>query len=121
MNQYNTLNVNLSNLQLNKLKSGTKNNAEVTVKITSNVIGDSNDENSYPHQLELTNTQVSRICKAFPSNSSANVKLSKTKLHKIRQSGGFLGRILEPVLKTGLALIENVSKPLARSFQYHQD
>ena len=49
MNQYNTLNVNLSNLQINKLKSGTKNNAEVTVKITSNVIGDSNDENSYPH------------------------------------------------------------------------
>ena len=49
MNQYNTLNVNLSNSQLNKLKSGTKNNAEVTVKIISNVIGDSNDENSYPH------------------------------------------------------------------------
>ena len=69
--------------------------------------------------MELTNTQVLRICKAFPSNSSANVKLSKTKLHKIRQSGGFLGRILEPVLKTGLAFIENVSKPLARSFQYH--
>ena len=49
MNQYNTLNVNLSNSQLNKLKSGTKTNAAVTVKITSNVIGDSNDENSYPH------------------------------------------------------------------------
>ena len=43
MTQYNTLNVKLSNSQLNKLKSGIKNNAEVTLKISSNVVGDSND------------------------------------------------------------------------------
>ena len=49
MTQYNTLNVKLSNSQLNKLKSGIKNNAEVTLKISSNVIGDSNDENNFPH------------------------------------------------------------------------
>ena len=48
-------------------------------------------------------------------NSSANIKLSKTQLHKIRQSGGFLGKILGPLLKTGLSLIRNAFKPLAKS------
>ena len=86
MTQYNTLNVKLSNLQLNKLKSGIKNNTEVTLKISSNVVGDSDDENSFPHKLLLTNTQVSKLRKAFSNNFSANVKLSKTQVHKIRQS-----------------------------------
>ena len=56
MSQYNTLNVKLSNSQLNKLKSGIKNNTEVTLKISSNVVGDSYDENNFPHRLLLTNT-----------------------------------------------------------------
>ena len=58
MTQYNTLNVKLSNSQLNKLKSGIKDNTEVTLKISSNVVGDSNNENNFPHKLLLTNTQV---------------------------------------------------------------
>ena len=53
MTQYNTLTVNLSNLQLNKLKSGIKNGTEVTLKISSNAVGDSNDENNFPHKLLL--------------------------------------------------------------------
>ena len=57
MTQYNTLNVKLSNLQLNKLKSGIKNVTEVTLKISSNLVGDSNDENNSPHKLLLTNFQ----------------------------------------------------------------
>ena len=73
----------LSNSQLNRLKSGTKNNTEVTLKISSNFIGDSNDENNFPHKLLLTNTLVSKLCKAFTNNSSANIKLSKTQLFKI--------------------------------------
>ena len=52
---------------------------------------------------------------AFGNGSSANIKLSKTQLHKIGQSGGFLGRLLGPLLKTGLPLIGNVLKPLAKS------
>ena len=83
MTQYNTLNMKLSNSQLNRLKSGTKNNTEVTLKISSNFIGDSNDENNFPHNLLLTNTLVSKLCKAFTNNSSANIKLSKTQLFKI--------------------------------------
>ena len=63
----------------------------------------------------MSNTQVSRLRKAFANNSSANVKLSKTQLHKIGQSGGFLGRLLGPLLKPGLPLIGNVLKPLAKS------
>ena len=63
----------------------------------------------------LTNTQVSKLRKAFANNSSANIKLSKTQLHKIRQLGGFLGRLLGPLLKTGLLLMKNALKPLAES------
>ena len=62
----------------------------------------------------LTNTPVLRLCKAFPNNSSANIRLSKTQLHKIGQSGGFLDRLLGPLLKTGLPLIKNVLKPLSK-------
>ena len=115
MAQYNMLNVTLSNLQLNKLKSAIKNETEVTLNRSSSITGDFNDENNFLHKLLLTNTQVSRLCKAFTSNSSANVKLSKTHLHKIGQSGGFLGRILGPLLKTGLPLMGNVLKPFAKN------
>ena len=65
MTQYNTLDVKLSYSQLNKLKSGIKKNTEVTLKLSSNVAGDSNDENNFPHKLLLTNTQVSKLRKAF--------------------------------------------------------
>ena len=71
---------------------------------------DSNDEKNFPHKLLLTNTQVSRFPKAFSNNSSANIKLPKTQLHKIGQSRGFLGKTLGLLLKTGLPLIGNVIK-----------
>ena len=75
------------------------------MELSSNVVGDSNDENNFSHELLLTNTQVSRLRKAFANNSLANVILSKTQLHKIGQSKGFLGRLLGPLIKTGLPLI----------------
>ena len=75
MTQYNTLDVKICNSQLNKLKSGIKNDTEVTLKLSSNVAGDSNDENNFSHKLSLTNTQVSKLRKAFANNSSANIKL----------------------------------------------
>ena len=70
---------------------------------------------NFPHKLLSTNTQVSKLREALASNSSANIKLSKTQMHKIGQSGGFLGRLLVPLLKTGLPLIGNELKPLAKS------
>ena len=84
------------------------------MKIYANVVADSNDENSFPLKLLLTNTQVSRLGKAFANGSSANIKLSNSQLHKIGQSIGFLGRILRPLLKTGLFLIGKVLKSLAK-------
>ena len=79
------------------------------------MIGDSNDKANFPHKLLLTGREVSSIRKAFANNSSINIKLSKTQLSKMIQSGGFLGRLLGPLLKTGLPLISNVIKPLAKS------
>ena len=55
-----------------------------------------------------------RLHKTFTNNSSANIKLSKTQLHKIGQSGGFLGKLLGSLLKAGLSLMKNVLKPLAK-------
>ena len=115
MTQYNTLNVKLSCSQLNKLKLGIKNGTEETLKILLKVLGDSNDENDFPHNLLLINTLVLNLRKAFANGSSDNIKLSKTQLHKIGQSGGCLGRLLEPLLQTGLPLIKNVLKLLAKS------
>ena len=81
----------MSNWQLNKLKSRITNDTEITLKISSNVVGDSNNENNFPNKLLLPNTQVSKLCKAFANNSSANIKLLKAQMHKIGQSRGFLG------------------------------
>ena len=85
------------------------------MKLSSHVVGESNDENNFSHNLLLPNTRFWRLRKAFANNSSANITLSKTQLHKIGQSGGFLGSPLRPLLKTGLPLIGNALKPLAKS------
>ena len=94
-----------------------KNGTEVTLKFSSNVVADFNDQNNFPHKLLSTSTQVSKLCQAFTNGSSGNIKLSKTQLHmhKIGQSGGFLGRLLGPLLKTALPLIRNAIKLLAKS------
>ena len=113
MTQYNSLNVKLSNSQLNKLKSEVKNESEVVLRLSSNMVGD--DETNFPHKLLLTNRQVSNLRKAFANHLSADIKLSKTQISKMIQSGGFLGRLLGPLVKTGLPLMKNVIKPLAKS------
>ena len=68
MTKYDTLNIKLSNSQLNKLKSRMKSCTEVTLNLLSNVICDSNDEAYFPPKLFLTDTQVSRLLKAFDNN-----------------------------------------------------
>ena len=103
----------LSNSQLNKLKSETKNETEVVLRLSSKMIGD--NETNFPQKLLLTNRQVSNLRKAFANYLSTNIKLSKTQLSKMIQSGGFLGRLLGRLLKAGLPLIKNVIKPLAKS------
>ena len=115
MTQYNSLNVKLSNSQLSKLNSSIKNETDVVLRISSNMVGNSNDNTYFPHELLLTNRQVANIRKAFANHSSTDIKLSKTKLSKMIQPGGFLGKLLGPLLKTGLPLMKSVIKPLAKS------
>ena len=74
-----------------------------------------NNETNFLHELLLTDRQLANLHKSFSNHSSADIKLSKTQLSKMIQSGGFLGRLLGPLLKTGLPLIKNVIKPLAKS------
>ena len=78
-------------------------------------MGDSNDKTNFPHELLLTDRQVSSTRKAFSNNSSVDIKFSKTQLSKMMQSGGFLGKLLDPLLQTGLPLIKNIITPLAKS------
>ena len=94
MTQYNTLNIKLSISQLNKFKYGIKNGTEVTLKLSSNVVGDSNDENNFPHKLLLTIKQVPKFRKALGNGN---------------------GRLLGPFLKSGLPLMKTVLRLLAKS------
>ena len=71
--------------------------------------------NDLPHKLLLTTRQKAKLRNSFNYNMSTNLKLSKAQISKIIQSGGFLGRLLAPLLKTGLPLIKNVIKLLAKS------
>ena len=80
------------------------------------IVGKFDDETNFPHKLLLTNRQAANLCKAFANYLSADIKLSKTHLSNMAQLGGFLGRFLGPLLKTGLPLMKNVIKPLAKSF-----
>ena len=115
MTQYNSLNVKLSKSQLNKLKSSIKNETDVSLRISSSMVGNSNDNTNFRHELLLPNRQVENIRKAFANHSSTDIKLSKTQLSKMIQSGGFLGKLLGPLLKTGLPLMKSVINPLAKS------
>ena len=93
MTKYNSLNVKLWNSQLNKLKSVIKNETEVVLRLSPNMIGDSNDEINFPHKLLLIVRQVLSIRKPFADkSSSADIKLSKTQLSKMVQLGGFIGK-----------------------------
>ena len=113
MTHNNSLNVNLSNSRLNKLKSAIKSKTEIVLRLSSNMISD--DETNFLHKLLLTNRQVSNLRKAFVDKSSTDIKLSKNQISKLIQSRGFLGRLLCPLLKTGLPLIKKVIKPLVKS------
>ena len=77
MTQYNSLNVHLSNSQLNKLKFATKNGTDVILRLSSNMIGNSDDEANFLHKLFLTNRQVANIRIAFTNHTSTDIKFSK--------------------------------------------
>ena len=82
MTQYNSLNVKLSNSQLNKLKSAIKNETDVVLRLSSNMVANSGDNTNFPHELLLTNRQVANIRKAFANNLSTDIKFSKGSIIK---------------------------------------
>ena len=71
--------------------------------------------NNLPHELLLTTRQTTKLRNGIENNMSTDVKLSKAQISKVIQSGGFLGKLLGPLLRTGLPLMKNVIKPLAKS------
>ena len=87
MIQYNSLNVKLSNLQVTKLKSAIKNETDVILRLSSNMIGNSGDETNVPHKLMLTNRQVANLRKTSANNTSTDIKFSKAQLTKMQKDG----------------------------------
>ena len=111
MVEYNTVNATLSDSQLNKLKSAVKNKPGTTLRMSAKMF----NGNNLPHELLLTTRQTIKLRNAIANNMSTNIKLSKGQISKIIQSGGFLGKLLGPLSKTGLPLIKNLIKPSAKS------
>ena len=106
MTQYNTLSINLSYSQLNKLKSGIKNGTKVTLNLSSNLIRNCNGETNFPKL-------------AFANGSSANIKFSKTPLSKMVQSrefhfSDFLDLIDPKIYGTGITLTVNEIKDIIK-------
>ena len=97
------------------MKYAIEDRTEVVLRLSSNMISNSDDKINFPHKLLPTNRQVANVRKAFANYLSTDIKLSKTQISKMIQSGGFLGRLLGPLLKTRSPLMKNVIKPLAKS------
>ena len=105
------MNVKLSDTQLKKLKTGVKNKTGKNLRIILKMV----NGNDLPHELLLTTREKEELRNAFNNTMSTDLKLSKAQISKIIQFGGFLGRLLGPLLKTGLPLIKNIIKSLAKS------
>ena len=111
MVRYNRVNAKLSDSQLNQLESVVKDRQGATLRMNVRMF----NGNNLPHELLLTTRQTTKLRNATENNISTDIKLSKVQISKIIQSGVFLGRRFGPLLKTGLPLIKNVIKPLAKS------
>ena len=108
MAEYNTVNVKLSNSQLNKLKSAVKSKQGTTLRMNARMF----NGNNLPDELLLTTRQTTKLRNAIINNLESNIKLSKAQISKIIQSGAFLDKIIGPLLKSRLPLLKSVIKPL---------
>ena len=111
MVEYSKVNVKLSDMQLKKSKTAVENKTGTTLRMNLKMF----NGNDLLHELLLTARQKTKLRNSFNNNMSTDLKLSKAQFSKTIQSGGFLGRLLDPLLKTGLPLMKNVIKPLAKS------
>ena len=108
MVKYNTVNAKLSNSQLYKLKNAVKKKQGTTLRMNARIF----NGNNVPRKLLLTTRQTTKLRNAIENNLKTDIKSSKTHISKRIHSGGFLGKILGPLLKTGLPLLKSVIKPL---------
>ena len=108
MVEYNIVNAKLLNSQLNKLKSAGKNKQRTTLRMNAKMF----NGNNLPHELLLTRRQTTKVRNSIENILQTDIKLSKAQISKIIRSGGFLCKILGPLLKTGLPLLKSVIKPL---------
>ena len=111
MIECNTVNAKLSNSQLNILTSAVENKQGTILRMNVRMLS----ANALPHELLLRTRQTTKLRNTIENNMPTDIKLSKAQISKMIQSGGFLGKLLGPLLKTGLPLIKNVIKPLAKS------
>ena len=96
---------NFLNSRLNNLKSGIKNETEIVLRLSSNILCNFDDVANFPLDLLLTDRKVANLCKTLTKYTTVNIKLSKTlKLSKMIQSEEFLGKPLAPLLKIALPL-----------------
>ena len=109
--EYSKVNVKLSAAQLNRLKNAVKDKIRTTLRTSLKMF----NGNDLSNELLLTTTQKTKLRNSFNNNMSTDLKFSKAQISNIIKSGGFLGRLLGPLLKTGLPSIKNVIKPLAKS------
>ena len=112
MVEYNKINCELTNVQLNKLKKADKSNEGATLRL-----GIKNfNKDELPHELLLTTRQNTKLRNAINNNSASDIKLSKAQIKKLIQSGGLLGKLLSklagPLMKVALPLAKNVLAPL---------
>ena len=107
----------MPNSQLNKLKSAIKNGTDVILRLSLNIIGNSDDEANFPHKLLLTNRQVPNLRKAFGNHTSTDIKLSKAQLTKVQKVGflRFLRFLRFPLLKSVIKPLGMLSLTAAAS------
>ena len=111
MVEYAKVNVRLSDSHLKKIKDAVSNNAGTTLRMSLKMF----NGNNLPLEILLTRRQKTKTRNVFNNDTSTDIKFSKAQINKIIQSGGCLGKLLDPLLKTGLPLIKNLIKPLAKS------
>ena len=96
MVEYNTVNAKISESQVNKLKGAVRNKQGTILRMNAKIF----NGNNLPHQLILTQRQITKLRNNIENNLQTDIKLSKAQILKIIQSGGFLGTLLDPLLKT---------------------
>ena len=97
------------------IKVSNSNESGLDLKLSSNMISNSNDETNFLYELLVTDRQVANLRKTFANNLLTNIKLSKLQISKIIQSCEFFGRLLGPLMKIGTPLMKNVLQALGKS------